>query len=212
MLSLIMGQLTLLALRMNEALRTEAFLKQNLEREVRERTNELESERARYEELSKMDGLTRLTNKTTLLERMEHELEGFRRFRQPVAVIMIDLDHFKNINDSHGHLFGDSVLQQVAQMLLAHSRSSDEIGRFGGEEFLMLLRSTPPGEAQRHAEMLRRTLAEMPLVTEGQTVHVTGSFGVASATEEAATVDLLVRAADDAMYEAKRRGRNCTAG
>jgi two-component system cell cycle response regulator len=165
----------------------------------------------RLRELSMIDGLTRLLNRRTVHSRLVEELERARRYGLPLSVILCDLDYFKNINDTHGHLAGDSVLIAVADVLRQHARTADVIGRYGGEEFLLLLPSTGIESAAQASRRLLEAIASHPVtLSGGAVIAVTGSLGAASLSEleEDAGPDSLLALADKRLYEAKAAGRN----
>ena len=189
---------------------------EDLERKVRERTTRLQEQnrelreaRKRIEELSRRDALTGLTNRRWLDEVLRLEVERAHRYGAPLAVIMVDLDHFKQVNDSFGHAVGDQVLKSAARTLQEAVRLTDVVGRYGGEEFLVLLPNTELGQATALAERMRAGLRLMPVGFRPD--PVTGSFGV---TQWAAgdTVAGLVDRADEALYEAKGAGRDRVVG
>lgn len=165
----------------------------------------------RLHEMSTLDGLTRQLNHRAIYERLTEEMERSRRYKTPLSVILCDLDYFKEVNDEHGHLAGDLVLREGAAVLRRCLRSTDVLGRYGGEEFLAVLPQIDLAAASLAAERLRQGLeAHRVTLPSGGTVRVTGSFGVATRDEiPAATVDLLVSQADRRLYEAKGAGRNC---
>lgn len=160
-------------------------------------------------ELSKMDYLTRLYNRSHLERRLSEEIERARRYGNSLSIFMIDIDHFKQINDSRGHLCGDEALRELASLLQRVLRSIDVIGRYGGEEFCCVLPQTDAANAYLLAERLRETVAENEMEYGGSRFTVTISLGIAELTEEANTLEKLVKAADDALYRAKHAGRNC---
>jgi diguanylate cyclase (GGDEF)-like protein len=121
---------------------------------------------------------------------------------------MCDLDHFKLINDTHGHLAGDEVLRVFAELLKKHARGSDIVCRFGGEEFVLFLPDMPPDVAYQRAEQLRTELAAKRITLGAAVMQVTASFGVAAFPENGKTMDSLISAVDKAMYQAKEAGRN----
>ncbi len=157
------------------------------------------------------DKLTGLWNRGAILDVLQREVERGRRDAAPLGVIMADLDHFKNINDSHGHLVGDAVLQEVALRLTASVRCYDYVGRYGGEEFLLVISGCNTPDLVAHAERLRRCIAEPPVDTGAAQIPVTLSIGVVSAQlsrHGPLKCELLIRAADAALYQAKTKGRN----
>lgn len=166
----------------------------------------------RLRELSSLDSLTRLLNHRAILERLEEELARATRRGHTVAVALCDVDHFKAVNDTHGHLAGDAVLRAAAQLFRQLLRASDAVGRYGGEEFLLVLPETNLEAARHTADRLRAALEKQAVpVASGQKVHITASFGVASSGEVvgALTPDALVALADMRLYQAKASGRNC---
>ncbi|WP_228152831.1 sensor domain-containing diguanylate cyclase [Marinobacter guineae] len=170
---------------------------------------ELETE---LEELATRDPLTGLFNRREMSKVLEEELERARRYQRPMALLWIDFDHFKDVNDTYGHAAGDSVLRSVSRLLLGSVRSVDSVGRFGGEEFVIVLPEMDLDEARDTAERLRRRVVEAPQpLGDGNTVPLTISVGVAVYPEHAQNAAALCAAADKAMYLAKDRGRNCVA-
>jgi len=163
----------------------------------------------RLERLATYDGLTGLLNRQAVMERAETELARARRTRTSVGAIMIDVDHFKRVNDGRGHLQGDRVLVAIAQILTDQVRPYDLVGRWGGEEFLVVLPDARPQDAQLVAERVRRTIAESEIALDGgESIHVQVSAGVAARVPDGSPIDSLIKEADDALYEANRNGRN----
>ena len=158
---------------------------------------------------SKTDPLTGLGNRRYLEERLAQALAETDRFGQPTALILVDIDHFKRVNDTWGHEAGDHVLKKVARLLADGVREVDTCVRFGGEEIALLLPQTSVAGAADVADRLRRTLAARPLYYQSQEIPVTASFGVCAYPEAAATHEALLTEADRALYEAKHAGRNC---
>ncbi|WP_049623539.1 GGDEF domain-containing protein [Frateuria defendens] len=157
---------------------------------------------------ARTDGLTGLLNRTALLAEGARALEACRRQRQPCALLLFDLDHFKAINDSHGHEGGDRVLRHFAALVLADGRrDADLFGRYGGEEFLLVLPGLDETGAWQQAERLCRRLAASPLAFEGATIALTASIGL-TAARDGADLPQLIREADAALYRAKAAGRN----
>ena len=154
------------------------------------------------------DGLTGLWNRRAVFSMLEKEIYRARRDRFPVTVVMIDLDHFKNINDTFGHPTGDEVLREAAGRLIAVMRPYDFIGRYGGEEFLVVLPSCSSHHGVQRAEEFRCAIALRPVITAAGPLAVTCSVGVA-AYDDAMPPDDLIHRADEALYRAKRMGRNC---
>jgi len=160
----------------------------------------------RLERLATVDALTDLPNHRAMQQVLELELERCRRYDLPCAVLFLDLDHFKALNDGHGHPVGDAALRAFGAVLRAHLRAVDTLGRWGGEEFVALLPQTGGAEAEALAERLRAAVATHAFTGAG--LHLTCSLGVATYPADAADRAGLVAAADAAMYAAKRLGRN----
>lgn len=155
--------------------------------------------------LAVTDTLTNVYNRRYFTQKLEEEIERVRRSGSSFSLIMLDIDHFKNVNDLFGHNAGDLVLKSMAEMILNRIRKIDTIARWGGEEFVLLLPETDGNAAVVLAETLRRQLNQMEIPGVGK---ITASFGVASYSS-GDTVDTLVNRADKKMYEAKSAGRNC---
>lgn len=168
------------------------------------------ADNARLEELARTDPLTGLVNRRVLVERVQTEVERARRYESSVTVLMIDLDHFKTINDEHGHLAGDEVLCQVAELLTSAVRAVDMVARYGGEEFVILLPETASVGAATFAERVREKIETQPFVTSaGTAIEITTSIGIASFPgPRIDTVEDLMARADEALYRAKADGRN----
>ncbi len=154
------------------------------------------------------DSLTGAGNRIAMDTDLQREKEVAKRYDHPLSIAMLDIDHFKQINDQYGHAAGDSVLQQIVQRLAKNSRGADMIYRFGGEEFVILFTKTPLLGANIITERLRRLIDEKPFYHKQQTIHVTASFGLISLEKNDDLHSLLDRA-DAALYQAKHRGRNC---
>ena len=161
-------------------------------------------------EQATVDPLTRVWNRRTILEILEREIARAGRSGGAVGVVLIDLDGFKAVNDQHGHLTGDAVLREAATRMKNSSRSYDSIGRYGGEEFLILLPGCDQATAAMQAERARQDLANHVIEVDGKSFYVTASFGVTSMQAgEHEGVEALLRTADNALYRAKQNGRNC---
>ena len=155
------------------------------------------------------DGLTGLWNRTSILEILQKEAARSHRENSPLAVLMADLDTFKQINDAHGHLAGDSVLRETARRLRAQIRAYDAIGRYGGEEFLIVLPGCDSSGALLQAERLRESIDREPFDTPAGEIAVTCSFGLCwTSRADPSDTKTLLRSADAALYSAKREGRN----
>ena len=188
-------------IRQNEQLRR---LNAELESIVAERTRELVEKNRELEVLSVTDRLTGLFNRRKLDEVLEEELIRCRRYAQEFAVIIMDIDHFKRVNDSYGHHLGDTVLQAMAQILRERTRDADALARLGGEEFVIVCRHSSIDAAVETAERVREAIAAHAFPGVG---FATASFGVAACCEGDTTESLLERA-DAALYRAKGSGRN----
>lgn len=158
--------------------------------------------------LSTLDALTGAYSRRALTDLSERALAEARRYRRPLSVLMIDADHFKQVNDTYGHNAGDAVLVEIMARLNATLRAEDFVGRIGGEEFLVVLPATPEEEAMRVALRIRERIAGQTLVYGREEIPFTVSIGVAERDPGEANIDLLIKRADDAMYAAKRAGRN----
>ncbi|MFN3421157.1 MAG: diguanylate cyclase [Armatimonadota bacterium] len=161
------------------------------------------------ENLSITDELTGIANRRHFEWRLSEEIERARRYQYPISALMLDLDHFKQVNDTYGHPIGDIVLKEIAQRLRRVLRRTDFLARYGGEEFVILAPQTPADRALILAERLRQIIAESPIpVSSDLQLHITVSIGVAVFPEHAQNGNELVRAADEALYKAKQTGRN----
>jgi len=184
-----------------------AFLGDALDR-ARARAVRLEEVNRRYQEMAVTDPLTGLRNRRYFEDRLREECARTDRTYQPLSLIMLDLDHFKDVNDVHGHPVGDEVLAHVARLLAGSVRSCDVACRVGGEEFAVLCPGAREDVARRVAERIRRALEQTPLsLSGGKEVSLTGSLGIAVREPDGGTEDL-VRQADLALYRAKAGGRN----
>ncbi|KLU04399.1 GGDEF domain protein [Rhodopirellula islandica] len=159
------------------------------------------------------DALTGAMNKRFLTEAMDRELSRSSRAKLEMAVIMLDIDHFKSVNDTHGHLVGDDVLRTFGQRIQALCRADDMLARYGGEEFCLLLAATGRKDAMEIAERCRATIADTPFATSIGPLPITASFGVSVFDpEQIQSVKDLIGSADQQLYEAKRSGRNQVRG
>ena len=164
---------------------------------------------SQVQRLATIDGLTGVLNRRRLTETIEDAHLKAKRYVRTAGILMIDLDHFKRVNDTYGHEAGDEVLRTVSRTFSERLRSSDAIGRFGGEEFVVLLPETDLAGASALAERLRKAVADLKIqLPGGQTVGVTASFGVSVLQPEDPTYEAVLRRADQALYRSKQAGRN----
>ncbi|NHZ80740.1 diguanylate cyclase [Massilia sp. CCM 8695] len=157
---------------------------------------------------SRHDSMTGACNKAFLTELAERDIVLARRHGRPLAVAMLDIDHFKRINDEFGHAVGDEVIRQLASTCVGTLRSIDHFGRIGGEEFVAIIPETRMADAIRCAERMRGDIEQLAVATPQGTLRFTASFGVAMLTEQHAHWSALLNDADGAMYRAKNTGRN----
>jgi diguanylate cyclase (GGDEF)-like protein len=170
---------------------------------------QLETRQAELERQALSDSITDLPNHRALITRLTEEVERARRFKQPLSVCFVDVDAFKQINDTHGHQVGDDVLREIGSMLRANARQIDIVGRYGGEEFVILLPGTWTDDALIFAERLREAIAVTTLRPQPEVdVRLSVSVGVAGLPEHASDRESLLKRSDDAVYVAKRSGRN----
>jgi len=170
----------------------------------------VQSDKERYRWLATIDALTGCLNRRAFMERLERELDRVHRYQTEFSVLMIDLDRFKTVNDSRGHLVGDSVLRQIGDLLRGEVRSVDLAARYGGEEFVIVLPETDAEGALVFAERLRKRVMQTNFADTGDPLNITVSIGVASAgpDSDVPTPDSLIAKADAALYRAKNEGRN----
>jgi diguanylate cyclase (GGDEF)-like protein len=192
-----------------------AVQRKQLEREfartvelLRQRNSELEMLNQQLWKLSHTDELTGYFNRRHIVSRMEEEISRSLRYEMALSVVLADIDHFKRINDTFGHLAGDRALQTIADLFRSKLRESDLIGRFGGEEFLLILPHTDMSGAEAFCHRLRDHVEKHPLQLGDQSVTMTSSFGVATLSPELDTSQKLLRIADRNLYRAKYLGRN----
>lgn len=175
---------------------------------VAERTRELHEVNARLKALASTDALTGLHTRRHFMDAAEELLVNARRFGNPLSVLLLDLDHFKAINDQHGHLAGDVALTAVARAIAASCRAADCSGRYGGEEIILCLPSSDAAAARELAERLRTRIEALQVRYGESVLPVTASIGIATLTAEDADLDALIKRADRALYAAKDQGRN----
>ncbi|MDH5488169.1 MAG: diguanylate cyclase [Gammaproteobacteria bacterium] len=181
----------------------------HLAREFNAMAERLMQHQHKLEELSARDSLTGLYNRRELEKRLHEEAQRARRYQHPLSVLMLDIDHFKNVNDQYGHQAGDEVLITVTDLIQLHMRPVDVVCRYGGEELAVILPETDEEGARTVAERVRATVADSITTTpQGDMVHVTVSIGIATFPRDGDTASGLIHAADTALYVAKQEGRN----
>jgi diguanylate cyclase (GGDEF)-like protein len=163
-------------------------------------------------QLTITDGLTQISNKRYLLEFLEREMGRCHRYNRALSLIMFDIDHFKNINDTNGHIAGDYVLRELAVLIKQRIRKEECFARFGGEEFAIVIPESGPENARRFAEKLRKLVEDHRYVFEAREMRTTISIGVADMTREMTEPNLFMKAADAKLYQAKKEGRNRVVG
>jgi two-component system, cell cycle response regulator len=186
-------------------------LRRNLDAERQfseERLKEISTAKRMFETASKTDPLTSLPNRRHACDRLAEEWQSSMRGSTSLAVMMIDVDRFKRINDEHGHEVGDIVLIEIAQILRSHGRQGEEVARIGGEEFLVICPNTNTQQAATGAERLRKAVESHVIHTPGKEIRTTVSIGVAERTPAMQSLDALLKAADEAVYAAKSAERN----
>lgn len=190
--------------RKKEQQRLTAFLEQKVE----ERTYELEQARQEALALSVTDPLTQLYNRRGFFKAVNEQFSQYLRYADSCALLLLDLDDFKSINDQYGHAVGDKVIEKTAAMLIQHSRESDITGRIGGEEFVVFLPRTDANNALTIAERIRKDIAQQIIATDNHKVTFTISIGVSALTTEDNDIESLLSRSDKALYQAKNSGRN----
>jgi two-component system cell cycle response regulator len=183
---------------------------QTLQSALEQRERELSAANAQLLVLSSTDVLTGVANRRALEERLHDMWEHSQRLHEPLSLVMCDIDHFKRVNDDYGHQVGDVVLQQFARLLVNEAREIDRVGRYGGEEFVLLLPGTVLDAAVTFAERIRECVEKREFTyDDGHTLHRTMSCGIAAWPHPlVADQEALIKAADDALYVAKETGRN----
>ena len=187
---------------------TKSFDVRELEVRVRAGKRIVDLEEALWT-LATRDSLTKLWNRAAILDVLDRELSRSSRHETDIGLIIADIDHFKQINDTYGHTDGDAALVQVAKRLADNLRKYDTVGRYGGEEFLIVVPKPTETTAETVAERLRLGIAEKPFQIDGKLVPITMSFGaVVARCHQELNADLLIQNADEALYRAKANGRN----
>jgi two-component system, cell cycle response regulator len=164
--------------------------------------------REELRERASKDLLTMLPNRSAIAHTLEDEISRCHRDHRTVGIILLDLDHFKKVNDTLGHFAGDAVLRETALRLRSNMRPYDQVGRYGGEEFLVVLPNCDLEQAANQAERMRHRLHATGMLVDGQELQVSASFGVTISDGSERSPDVFVRVADEALYRAKANGRN----
>jgi diguanylate cyclase (GGDEF)-like protein len=163
---------------------------------------------SRTQELAIHDGLTGLAVRRYFMERFRNEIKRAARKREEMALLILDIDHFKEYNDKYGHAAGDLVLKHMAKTILGMVDEADVVGRYGGEELVVLLCGKSKKEAAAEAEKIRKAVKEKPFTLRRQETQLTVSIGMATYPEDAVSEEELIRIADGRLYKAKTEGRN----
>ncbi|MCE9685848.1 MULTISPECIES: GGDEF domain-containing protein [Shewanella] len=171
---------------------------------------QLKAANEQLQHLSRTDGLTQLPNRRHWQECMEREFDRFARYSDIASLVMLDIDNFKQINDSHGHQAGDKVIQHIAHLLNQSLRETDCAGRYGGEEFAIVLSRTDAHGAHHFTERLRQNIADARVLYKGKQIKVTVSLGISTLGPGIDSSSNWLSNADTALYQAKQNGRNCT--
>ncbi|GGA68016.1 diguanylate cyclase [Neiella marina] len=175
-----------------------------------EAVNKIEQKLAnsRLQEISRTDALTQLFNRGHWEEQLRQEFARMQRSHRPSTLIMLDIDHFKKVNDEFGHPAGDEVIREVARRIKRTKRSTDIAGRYGGEEFAVLLLDTEPDQAMYFAERLRKAIAKKAVEFEQHSIKLTISIGISQNSPDIDSAQAWIERADEALYTSKREGRN----
>ncbi len=183
-------------------------LNQTLEQKVEERTVALKESNEKLNELVMTDSLTKVFARRAIFNKFNEEIDRAARYKRPLIAAMVDVDHFKVFNDTEGHILGDEALKKIAQAFLINLRKSDAVGRYGGEEFLLVLPETKIESAKEIAERLRFNIEKMSFQGQKEEAYLTVSIGLAAFPDSGTSAEDLITAADHALYVAKQRGRN----
>jgi len=182
--------------------------RKSYEQSLQSQIRQIEALQHDLREQATRDALTGLFNRRYIQDTLPRELARAAREHSPVSMVMLDLDHFKRLNDAFGHQAGDLLLQRLAQVLIENTRRGDIVARYGGEEFLVALMDSTPEAARRRVEQWRTEFGACAVLYEGHLLQTTVSAGLASFPGDGVSLDELVRKADAAMYQAKSAGRN----
>ncbi len=181
------------------------------QKKLYESHKEIEKQKKIFYQASITDKLTKIYNRAYLMEVVHKEFARKQRYLAPLSAVLLDVDNFKQINDTFGHLMGDSVLQKIAEIIEPIVRTVDTFGRYGGEEFLMVLPNTSAADAELVAEKIREKIADTEFGEKQQPLFITISLGVSDTTRNnPESVDEFIYNTDKALYDAKRQGKNCS--
>ena len=173
--------------------------------------NELLRSQTELQRLSQTDDLTQVPNRRNIMERLSEEVAIHKRKKRPMSLALLDIDHFKKINDNFGHQVGDVILREMAQLVSGHLRDYDALGRYGGEEFMLILPETTGAQAFQVCDRLRNLVAAEEFLVSGRGYRLTVSLGLANkGAEEQPSREDLIEEADRCLYRAKQVGRNRT--
>jgi diguanylate cyclase (GGDEF)-like protein len=203
------GVMASLAAGINDMAARIAFTQEDLRQQVATATAELRQQKESAEQAARIDTLTGVANRRAFTETAEVEVQRALRYGTPLSLILIDLDHFKSVNDRYGHHTGDAVLASFSRTLTEAVREIDIVGRWGGEEFVVLLPGIGCGEALQVAERMRAAASDSRLYVQGRQILYTASFGVAEFNPSELSFYGFLARADAALYAAKDQGRNC---
>ncbi len=184
-------------------------LTQQAEAKAAEEAKKFASDIASLRKLAETDPLTNLLNRRAFMEAASDAMRYYQRYNRSIATLIVDIDHFKRVNDDHGHAAGDAVIRRIGELIAQTLRETDKVARFGGEEFVVLLREVSEQEAHDLAERIRLVIAESRIPFDDRELAVTVSIGCAAITDYDRDVEELIERADRALYSAKAAGRNC---
>lgn len=182
---------------------------QEAEAKAAEEAKRFASDIASLRKLAETDPLTNLLNRRAFMATAADAMRYFQRYNRAIATLIVDIDHFKRVNDDHGHAAGDAVIRRVGELIAQTLRETDKVARFGGEEFVVLLREVSESDAHELAERIRLVIADSRIPFDGKELGVTVSIGCAAITAQDRDVEELIERADRALYGAKAAGRNC---
>lgn len=184
-------------------------LTQRAEQKAAEDACKLEDDIKSLRKLAETDPLTNLLNRRAFIEASADAMRYYQRYERPIAALVVDIDHFKQVNDTHGHAAGDAAIRQIAELIAKMLRDTDKVARFGGEEFVVLLREVNERAAGDLADRIRETVAQTPVLYDGKEIRLTISMGCAAISAHDRDIEELIERADRALYMAKAAGRNC---